>query len=135
MAESTPADYRELLERLAREVGDWEDSPYYLLAEELFDLERFLLDQGAIALKEKLEKSFGTPLNRTFWTSSLAYQRLRRAREEVKRLDAEQETRRQAYLQAVREQKLAWQEWLQETKSSQRRDRLRLIPGGKRDPG
>ena len=48
MPESPPTDYRDLLELLSREVGEWEHSPYYLPQEELFDLERFLSDHRAL---------------------------------------------------------------------------------------
>ncbi|MGD8995909.1 MAG: hypothetical protein PVH34_11890, partial [Syntrophobacterales bacterium] len=75
MASSTPIDIEELLEKLTEAVADWEDSPYYLKDEELFDLERFLLDQDASEFKTKLEKIYGQPLNEKFWSSSLAYQR------------------------------------------------------------
>ena len=38
MSTSTPIDTEELLEKLSQAVADWEDSPYYLKDEELFDL-------------------------------------------------------------------------------------------------
>jgi len=71
-------------------------------------------------------------LNKKFWTSSLAYQRLKRAREEVKALDADQQKRRQEYVRSVEERKKAWQQWLNEMSSSQRRAQFKLIPGGKK---
>ena len=97
MSTSTPIDTEELLEKLSQAVADWEDSPYYLKDEELFDLERFLLDHDANAFKAELEKIYGQPLNETFWSSSLAYQRLKRARAVVKDLDDNQERKRQDY--------------------------------------
>lgn len=133
MPESPPTDYRELLERLAREVGEWEHSRYYLPQEELFDLERFLSEHHALELKEELEREFGTPLNQRFWASSLRYWRLRQAREAVKLQDVEQDRRRGDYLRAEGERKKAWQKWLKGLAVSKRRDRLKVIPGGKKD--
>lgn len=133
MSRSRPKDKEKLLEKLTQAVAEWEDSPYYLEEEELFDLERFLLDHDAHEFKTELENTYGKPLNRRFWTSSLAYQRLRRARNEVKALDADQESRRREYSLSVEEGKKAWQEWLKETSTSQRRAQFKLILGGKED--
>jgi hypothetical protein len=132
MPESPPTDYRELLELLSREVGEWEHSRYYLPREEIFDLERFLSDHQALELKEALEREFGTPLNRNFWASSLRYWRLRQAREEVRRQDAEQDRKRHDYLRAQGERKKAWQDWLKGLTRGRRRGRLKVIPGGKK---
>ena len=133
VSRSTPIDTGDLLEKLAQAVAEWEDSPYYLQEEELFDLERFLLDHQAHDFKIELERTYGKPLNKEFWTSSLAYQRLKRAREEVKALDADQERRRQEYAESVKESKKAWQDWLKEMSSSRRRAQLKVIPGGKKE--
>jgi hypothetical protein len=134
MSGSTPIDTEELLEKLSQAVAEWENSPYYLKEEELFDLERFLLDHRAYEFKVELERTYGKPLNKEFWTSSLAYRRLKRAREEVKALDADQESRRQEYARSLEQGKRAWQQWLNEISSSQRRAQFKIIPGGKRDP-
>ena len=133
MSGSTPIDTEDLLEKLTQAVAEWEDSPYYLKEEELFDLERFLVDHHAHEFKQELERTYGKPLNLKFWTSSLAYQRLKRARDEVKALDADQERKRQEYAKSVEEGKKAWQQWLKEIGSSQRRAQFKVIPGGKED--
>jgi len=133
MPESPPTDYRDLLELLSREVGEWEHSRYYLPQEELFDLEGFLSDHRALELKEELEREFGAPLNRTFWVSSLRYWRLRQAREEVKRQEDEQDQKRHDYLRAQGERRKAWQKWLQGLTAGRRRGRFKVIPGGKKD--
>jgi hypothetical protein len=130
---STPIDTEELLEKLAQAVADWEDSPYYLKDEELFDLERFLLDHGAKAFKAELEKIYGQPLNEKFWSSSLAYQRLKRARGVVKDQDDLQEKKRRVYARALEEGQKEWQQWLKEIRSSQLRALFKVIPGGKKD--
>lgn len=125
-------DSEELFEKLAREVADWEYSPYYLEEEELFDLERFLLDHDAHGLKEELEENYGKPLNEKFWSASLAYQRLKRAREGVKEMDADQERKRVEFAQAVEENKKARQQLLKDMRTSQRRAQLKIIDGGKK---
>ena len=114
-------------------MADWEDSPYYLKDEEIFDLERFLLDHDANAFKEELEKTYGQPLNEKFWSSSLAYQRLKRARAVVKDQDDVQEKKRQDYARALEEGQKEWQQWLKEIRSSQLRAQLKVIPGGNKD--
>ena len=123
-------DKEELFEKLAFEVAEWEYSPYYLAEEELFDLERFLLDHHAHAFKEELEETYGRPLNEKFWSRSLAYQRLKRTREVVKEMDAEQESKRVEYAQSLEENKKTRQQLLRELRASQRRSQLRVIPGG-----
>jgi beta-phosphoglucomutase-like phosphatase (HAD superfamily) len=123
-------DNEELFEKLAREVAEWEYSSYYLEEEELFDLEGFLLDHHAHTLKEELEETYGRPLNEKFWSGSLAYQRLRRTREVVKEMDAEQERKRVEFAESLAENKKAREQLLRDLRASQRRGRLRVIPGG-----
>jgi len=125
-------DNEELIEKLAFEVAEWEYSPYYLADEELFDLERFLLDHHAHALKEELEQTYGRPLNEKFWAGSLAYQRLKRTREVVKEMDAEQERKREEFTESLVENKKAREQLLRDLRASQRRSQLRVIPGGQR---
>ena len=124
-------DNEELFEKLAFEVADWEHSPYYLAKEELFDLERFLLDHHAYAFKEELEETYGRPLNEKFWSRSLAYQRLKRTRETVKEMDAEQERKRVDFAQSLEENRKTREQLLRELKASQRRRQLKVIPGGR----
>ena len=121
----------ELFEKLAFEVAEWEHSPYYLQEEELFDLERFLLDHHAYAFKEELEETYGRPLNEKFWSRSLAYQRLKRTRETVKEMDAEQERKRVDFAQSLEENRKTREQLLRELKASQRRRQLKVIPGGR----
>ena len=123
----------ELFDKLALEVAEWEYSPYYLEEEELFDLERFLVDNHAQELKGELEKTYGRPLNEKFWSGSLAYQRLKRTREVVKEMDAEHERKREEFAESLVENKKAREQLLRELKASQRRSRLRVIPGGQRN--
>lgn len=120
----------ELFEKLALEVAEWEHSPYYLEEEELFDLERFLLDHQAHAFKEELEETYGKPLNQKFWSGSLAYQRLKRTREVVKEMDVEQEKKREEFAESLVENKKAREQLLRDMRASQRRSKLRVIPGG-----
>ncbi|MGD9207310.1 MAG: hypothetical protein PVH39_02445, partial [Syntrophobacterales bacterium] len=96
-------------------------------------LERFLLDQDASEFKTKLEKIYGQPLNEKFWSSSLAYQRLKRTRAVVKDQDDLQEKKRQDYARAVEEGQKEWQLWLKEIRSSQLRAHFKVIPGGKKN--
>jgi hypothetical protein len=123
-------DNEELFEKLAFEVAEWEYSPYYLADEELFDLERFLLDHHAHAFKEELEEIYGRPLNEKFWARSLGYQRLKRTREVVKEMDGEQERKRQEFADSLVENKKSREQLLRELRASQRRSQLRVIPGG-----
>ena len=125
-------DNEEIIEKLAFEVAEWESSLYYLKEEELFDLERFLLDHHAHALKQELEETYGRPLNAKFWSGSLAYQRLKRTREVVKEMDAEQERKRVEYAESLVENKKAREQLLRDLRASQRRSQLRVIPGGQR---
>ena len=122
---------RQLLEKLGQAIEEWESSPYYLQEDELFDLERFLQDNQALDVKRELESLYGTPLNQKFWTSFLAYHRLRKAREEVKAQDAMQEEKRRQYVEAAEAEKRAWQEVMREWLHQQRREQFRVIPGGK----
>ena len=131
MSASTPTDHDDLIDKLTQEISEWEHSSYYREDIELFDLEQFLLDHNAPKLIAELERSYGTPLNQKFWSSSLAYQRLKRAREDVKIMDADQERRRQEYAKSIEEGKRSWQKWLKEVSSSHRRGRFKIIPGGK----
>ena len=124
-------DNEELFEKLAFEVAEWEHSPYYLPEEELFDLERFLLDHHAHAFKKELEETYGKPLNEKFWSGSLAYQRLKRTREVVKEMDAEQERKRVEFAQSLEENRKTREQLLKELRASQRRSRLKVIPGGR----
>ena len=125
-------DNEEIIEKLAFEVAEWESSPYYLQEEELFDLERFLLDHHAHALKQELEETYGRPLNAKFWSGSLAYQRLKRTREVVKEMDDEQERKRVEFAESLVENKKAREQLLRDLRASQRRSQLRVIPGGQR---
>ena len=125
-------DNEEIIEKLAFEVAEWESSLYYLKEEELFDLERFLLDHHAHALKQELEETYGRPLNAKFWSGSLAYQRLKRTREVVKEMDDEQERKRVEYAESLVENKKAREQLLRDLRASQRRSQLRVIPGGQR---
>lgn len=124
---------RELLEKLTQAIEEWESSPYYLQDEELFDLERFLEEHQATQVKEELEGLYGTPLNQKFWTSFLAYHRLKKARGQIKAQDSQQEEKRKRYMEAVEEEKKAWQQWMKEWFRMQRREQLRVLPGGKSD--
>ena len=132
MAPSTPIDNDELLEKLSQAVADWEYSPYYLQDKELFDLERFLLDHNASELKNELEETYGSPLNEKFWSASLAYQRLKQAREVVKGQDVEHERKRLEYAQSMEENKKARERFLKDIQANQRRAQLKVIPGGKK---
>ena len=130
---SEPRDYQNVLEELVQAIADWEVSPYYLPEQEMFDLERFLKDRHAHDLQVELEKRYGTPLNEKFWSSSLAYQRLKRAREEVKAQEAQQDEKRKRYLEAVEEGKKEWEKWVKEWVHQQRRQQMKVISGGKKD--
>lgn len=129
MSSATTKDHEELFDRLSEAVAEWEHSPYYLEDKELFDLERFLLDNHAHGLKRELEKTYGMPLNEKFWTPSLNYQRLKRAREQVKDMDADQERRRQEYGRAVEESRKNWHQWLKGLSVIHRRKSFRIISG------
>jgi hypothetical protein len=133
MTETNEPDYQELFQKLTEAIADWEASPYYLPKDELFDLERFLADHSAVSLRTEMEKTFGTPLNKTFWSSSLAYQKLKRARQEVKAQEALQEEKRRAFLEAMEEGRRTWQKWLDDWRLAQRKQRFKVLPGGKQD--
>lgn len=127
MVATTPEKRSELLRKLTEATSDWEASPYYLEQEELFDLERFLIDHGARDLLQELEQTYGRPLNQKFWSSSLAYHKLKRARQAVKDQEARQDDKRSRYLEAVEESKREWQSWLKEWTHNQRRRQMRLV--------
>lgn len=124
---------QELFRRLRDEVAMWEKSQYYIADKELFDIERFLVDHGATDIKEELERLYGTPLNKKFWRSFLAYHRLKRAREEIKKEDKQREERRRKYLEAVRAYQEAWNEWMEAWVREERKREWKVIPGKKRD--
>lgn len=127
------AEEHELLHELSRIIEDWENSPYYLPEEELIDLERFLTERDAEDLKDELEGIYGTPLNLKFWSSFLAYHRLKRAREEIKAQDALQEEKKKRYMEVVEEEKKAGQKWLKEWFHQLRRQQIKLIQGGRKE--
>ncbi len=126
---NTPRDHNhsDLFAILSREVAHWEDSPYYLADEELFDLERFLKDHRALDVLEQLQRAYGTPLNRKFWSSSLAYHKLRRAREAIKSQEAHQDAKRREYLQSLEASRRDWQNWVKEWTHDLRRRQMRLV--------
>ncbi|HAA02780.1 MAG TPA: hypothetical protein DCE18_05355 [Syntrophobacteraceae bacterium] len=134
MFESRESEYQEVFRKLAAAVADWEASPYYLGEEELFDLERFLTNNGVPELIGELEQTFGKPLNQTFWSSSLAYQRLKRARQEVKAQEALQEEKRLAFQSALEEGQKAWRKWLNEWAATQRKRQFKVLAGGRKEP-
>ncbi len=124
---------QEFLKRLSEAIDQWENSPYYLPDEELFDLETFLVDHRAGHFKTELEIIYGTPLNHNFWSSFLAYHRLKRAKEEIKAQDALKEEKHRQYMQVVEEEKKAGQKWLKEWFHNQRRQKIKVLPGGRKN--
>jgi hypothetical protein len=126
-------DDQELLQLLFRAVEDWEDSAYYLPQDELFDLDRFLTDHHALKLKEELEGLYGTPLNQRFWSSFLGYHRLKRAREEIKAQEAQQDHKRRDFVQATEEERKNRRKWVKEWFHHHQRQQIKVIPGGKKD--
>jgi len=122
---------QELLKKLSEAIEEWEISPYFLPADELFDLERFLADHDADQTRGELEAIYGTPLNYNFWSSFLAFHRLKRAREETRVQDALREEKRRQYLMVVEEEKKAGKKWLKEWFHNQRRRQIRVLPGGR----
>ena len=126
-------DDQQLMQNLSQAIEEWEGSPYYLREEELFDLDRFLTDHRAFALKSELEEIYGTPLNRKFWSSFLVYHRLKRVREQIKVQETDQEEKRQRYLQAIEEEKRTWQELLKEWFHHHRRQKMKVLPGKKKE--
>lgn len=133
MPDSKDTGSQELLKRLTQAIGEWEYSPYYLEEEELFDLERFLDDHQATDLKGDLERRYGTPLNQRFWSSFIGYHRLKKVRDEIKTQDALQEEKRRRYMEALDAERKAWQEAMKEFFRQQRRERFRVISGGRTD--
>lgn len=128
-------DWDALFLELSKAIGDWENSPYFLAAEDSFDLDRFLRDHGAGALRDELEKYFGKPLNEKFWSSQLAFHRLKKVRDEIRAQDQLQDEKRAQYLEALTAEREAQREWFKEWVHRQRREQLRVIPGGKSHPG
>ena len=133
MARKTEIDDQELLQVLFKAVEEWEDSPYYLAQDEMFDLDRFLTDHHALKLKAELEGLYGTPLNRKFWSSFLGYHRLKRAREEIKAQETSQDQKRRQYVQATEEERKDRQKWVRDWFHHYRRQQIKVIPGGKKD--
>lgn len=130
MSDTKKMGSEDLLNELSRNIEQWDASPYYLPAEDIIDLERFLTDHGADDLKLEMESLYGTPLNLRFWSSFLAYHRLKRAREELKAHDALQEEKKKYYLAIVEEEKKAGQKWLKEWFHQLRRQQIKVLPGG-----
>jgi hypothetical protein len=126
-------DDQELMQRLSQAIEEWENSPYYLPEDELFDLESFLTDHEAVELKAELERIYGKPLNQKFWSSFLVYHRLKRTRDEIKAQETDQEERRQRYLRAIEEEKRTWRELLKEWFHHHQRQRIKVLPGGKKE--
>jgi len=124
---SKPMSRQELLGRLSEAIAAWETSPYYLADEELFDLERFLADHAAEDLLRELEQTYGRPLNQKFWSSSLAYHKLKKARQLVKQQDASQDEKRRQYLEAVVASRREWQAWIKDWAHQLRRQQMRIV--------
>ena len=85
-------------------------------------------------LKAELEETYGRPLNRKFWSSSLGYQRLKRAREEVKAQEDDQERRRQEYIEAVERGKRDREQWIREQRAAVRRSQIKLVSDRTKGP-
>jgi len=124
---------QDLFQKLRDEVALWEGSQYYIADKELFDIERFLDDHGASDIKEELERIYGSPLNEKFWGSFLAYHRLKKAREEIKTEEKQQEEKRRRYLEAVKAYQEAWNEWIEAWAREERKKGWKVIPGKKKD--
>jgi len=124
---------QDLFQKLRDEVALWEGSQYYIADQELFDIERFLDDHGASDIREELERIYGSPLNEKFWGSFLAYHRLKKAREEIKTEEKQQEEKRRRYLEAVKAYQEAWNEWIEAWAREERKKGWKVIPGKKKD--
>jgi len=124
---------QDLFQKLRDEVALWEGSQYYIADKELFDIERFLDDHGASDIKEELERIYGSPLNEKFWGSFLAYHRLKKAREEIKTEEKQQEEKRRRYLEAVKAYQEAWNEWIEAWAREERKKGWKVILGKKKD--
>jgi len=124
---------QDLFQKLRDEVALWEGSQYYLADKELFDIERFLDDHGASDIREELERIYGSPLNEKFWGSFLAYHRLKKAREEIKAEEKQQEEKRRRYLEAIKAYQEAWNEWIEAWAREERKKGWKVIPGKKKD--
>lgn len=124
---------QELLKKLSEAIEEWDASPYFLPGDDLFDLERFLCDHDARDTREELEAIYGTPLNINFWSSFLAFHRLKRAREKARpRGPMHLEEQRQIQ-RMVEEEKRAGRKWLMEWFHNQRRRQIKVLPGGRGD--
>lgn len=135
MDDSNLEEQRELFSQLTEAIAAWEASPYYLPEDELFDLERFLADHGAHALQQELERAYGRPLNEKFWSSSIAYHKLKKARQLVRQQESAQDDKRRQYLEAVAASRREWQAWIKDWAHSLRRQQMRLVrPAGPSDP-
>lgn len=130
MIGSQPISRQELLGQLSEAIAAWETSPYFLADEELFDLERFLVDHDAEDLLRELEQIYGRPLNQKFWSSSLAYHKLKKARQLVKEQDASQDEKRRQYLEAVTASRREWQAWIKDWAHQLRRQQIRIVRPG-----
>lgn len=124
---------RTLFEALREEVAAWEASAYFLPEEELFDLERFLKDRGAEDLCQRLEQTYGRPLNASFWRTLLPYHKLRRLRLEIRKEEAEHERKRALYLESVKEAHRALRDLLELLAEDEKKPSLRLVRPD--DPG
>jgi hypothetical protein len=124
---------QELLKKLSEAIEEWDSSPYFLPGDDLFDLERFLADHDALETREELESIYGTPLNYNFWSSFLAFHRLKRAREKIRVPNVMHEEKRRQLLRMVEEEKRAGQKWLKEWFHNQRRRQIKVLPGGRGD--
>jgi hypothetical protein len=124
---------QDLFQKLRDEVALWEGSQYYIADKDLFDIERFLDDHGASDIREELERIYGSPLNEKFWGSFLAYHRLKKAREEIKTEEKQQEEKRRRYLEAVKAYQEAWNEWIEAWAREERKKGWKVIPGKKKD--
>ncbi|MBC7360439.1 MAG: hypothetical protein H5U10_18070 [Desulfacinum sp.] len=120
----------QLLADLREEVGRWEDSPYHLAEEDLFDLERFLEDRGRKDLARRLESVHGRPLNRAFWGRLLPYRRLRKARALLQEREEERKKERARYLRAFLEYQEELGLFLERLREEAppRPPRLRIVP-------
>ncbi|MEJ5299861.1 MAG: hypothetical protein WHS38_02610 [Thermodesulforhabdaceae bacterium] len=124
---------QDLFQKLRDEVALWEGSKYYIADKELFDIECFLDDHDASDIKNELERLYGSPLNEKFWGSFLAYHRLKKAREEIKSEEREQEEKRKRYLEAIKTYQEAWNEWIDAWVREERKRCWKVIPGKKKD--
>jgi len=120
----------QVLAELREEVGRWEDSPYHLAEEDLFDLKRFLEDRGRQDLVEWLESVHGRPLNRTFWERLLPYRRLHKMRVLLQEKEEERQKEQARYLRAFLEYQEELGLFLERLREEAppRPPRLRIVP-------